>query len=67
VTARTAVGHSAICTHQGCAVAPSGAELRCPCHGSRFRARTGAVLAGPAARPLPTVRLSIKKGYVYRA
>jgi Rieske Fe-S protein len=40
------------CTHQGCRVAPSGAFLRCPCHGSTFDLR-GRVLRGPAADPLP--------------
>lgn len=67
LTSRTAVGHSTVCTHQGCAVQPSGAELKCPCHGSRFNARTGAVLGGPAPRPLAAVRLKVSKGYVYRA
>src|SRR5436190_8335782 len=31
-----AVCYSAICTHQGCTVLPNGAQLDCPCHGSRF-------------------------------
>jgi Rieske Fe-S protein len=39
------------CTHQGCAVSPSGSTLYCPCHGSRFDS-TGAVLQGPARTPL---------------
>ena len=46
------VGFSARCTHQGCAVVVAGAELDCPCHGSRFDVLTGAVLAGPATDPL---------------
>jgi cytochrome b6-f complex iron-sulfur subunit len=44
-----------ICTHQGCQVAPGGAgaalRLICPCHGSQFDAN-GAVVRGPASRPL---------------
>jgi nitrite reductase/ring-hydroxylating ferredoxin subunit len=63
----TVVGHSTVCTHMGCSVAPNGPELKCPCHGSRFNPRNGAVLAGPAARPLPAVRLAVRKGNVYRA
>jgi Rieske Fe-S protein len=39
------------CTHQGCAVTPSGATLFCSCHGSRFDSN-GGVLNGPAASPL---------------
>src|SRR4051794_5457930 len=28
---------NAKCTHQGCTVAPQGAILQCPCHGSQFQ------------------------------
>ena len=41
----------AACTHQGCQPEPVGDRLVCPCHGSEFD-RTGAVLEGPAERPL---------------
>ncbi|MCB9797880.1 MAG: Rieske (2Fe-2S) protein [Alphaproteobacteria bacterium] len=42
-----------ICTHGACPVAwePAAEELWCDCHGSRF-AQDGAVLEGPATRPL---------------
>jgi glycine/D-amino acid oxidase-like deaminating enzyme/nitrite reductase/ring-hydroxylating ferredoxin subunit len=41
------------CTHMGCLVSFNGAERawECPCHGSRF-GLDGAVLQGPATRPL---------------
>lgn len=58
-TATTVAGFSAICTHQGCAVAPAGKQLDCPCHGSVFDGTTGAVLNGPASRPLPAVKVAI--------
>lgn len=58
-TANTVAAFSAICTHQGCTVAPAGKELDCPCHGSVYNATTGAVIDGPAPRPLPTVSVTL--------
>lgn len=53
-TAGQYCGLSSICTHAGCAVdAPKNGQLSCPCHGSRFNATTGAVINGPATKPLP--------------
>ncbi|MEV7183108.1 Rieske 2Fe-2S domain-containing protein [Kitasatospora sp. NPDC093102] len=50
---------SAVCTHTGCAVdAPKDGRLYCPCHGSRFDAATGAVINGPAVKPLPRYAVS---------
>ncbi|MFE5113341.1 FAD-dependent oxidoreductase [Streptomyces sp. NPDC056663] len=49
---------SARCTHLGCLVAFNEAETswECPCHGSRFGV-DGAVLQGPAVRPLEEMDL----------
>ena len=59
-TAGKVVAFSAICTHQGCAVAlAKPTELDCPCHGSKFNALTGAVLNGPATKPLPAVAVKV--------
>jgi cytochrome b6-f complex iron-sulfur subunit len=63
-TAGDAVAFSAICTHMGCTVAPAGKELHCPCHGSRYNAFTGAVLNGPAPKPLPSVPVHVADGKV---
>jgi Rieske Fe-S protein len=57
---------SAICTHQGCTVATvAEGTIRCPCHGSRFDAANGAVVNGPAARPLPPVDVTVRSGEVF--
>ena len=58
------VAFSAICTHQGCTVAPAGTKFQCPCHGSMYDAATGAVLRGPAPRPLTQVPVHVASGNV---
>lgn len=47
------------CTHLGCTVTVTPTELVCPCHGSRFD-RQGAVLQGPAERPLRRLEVRIE-------
>lgn len=44
---------SKLCTHSDCTVTynPSSQEIPCPCHGSKFT-KEGAVINGPATRPL---------------
>src|SRR5215210_3897437 len=45
------------CTHVGCSLAEGDLEettVICPCHGSEFDVRSGAVLQGPARKPLAT-------------
>jgi Rieske Fe-S protein len=37
----------------------------CPCHGSVFNARTGAVEQGPASQPLPPKRVVESGGEIY--
>jgi len=64
----TVHGFSAVCTHQGCTVSSvRNGVIGCPCHGSRFNAQTGAVLAGPAPRPLPPISVVVRGGDVYTA
>jgi len=50
---------SSICTHAGCTVSYSAAanNLPCPCHGSLFDIG-GAVLKGPATKPLTVYPVS---------
>lgn len=55
---------SAVCTHQGCTVKPDGSKLRCPCHGSVFESATGAVVNGPAPRPLDRIAVRVEGGNV---
>jgi 3-phenylpropionate/trans-cinnamate dioxygenase ferredoxin component len=43
------------CTHRGCSLARGrldGTTVTCPCHGSQFDVTSGAVLRGPAVRPV---------------
>jgi ubiquinol-cytochrome c reductase iron-sulfur subunit len=72
------LAYSKICTHAGCAInlyryprypqAEPRPALVCPCHYSTFDpARGGAVMFGPAGRPLPQLPLEIGSGGVLRA
>jgi Rieske Fe-S protein len=61
------VAFSAICTHQGCTVAPAASILRCPCHGSTYDLATGANTGGPAPKPLAEVAVKVKGGDVVEA
>jgi cytochrome b6-f complex iron-sulfur subunit len=61
---KTVEAFSAICTHQGCTVAPAGAEFHCPCHGSVYSARDGRVLDGPAPKPLPRFAAAIDGDWI---
>src|SRR5215210_2969009 len=62
------VAYSAVCTHQGCKVAYQGGQLACPCHGSVFDpASGGAVVTGPATRPLPEIPVKVQGGEVVKA
>lgn len=58
------VAFSAICTHQGCTVAPDGKILKCPCHGSTYNAFTGDNTGGPAPRPLPEITVKVRGGKI---
>jgi cytochrome b6-f complex iron-sulfur subunit len=49
---------NAVCTHLGCLTAwkPEAGVIACPCHGSTFQ-RNGEIIAGPAPRPLPWLKM----------
>lgn len=49
---------NAVCTHLGCLTVwkPEAGVIACPCHGSTFQ-RDGTVIAGPAPRPLPRLKM----------
>ena len=49
---------SLVCTHLGCTVTVTPEGMVCPCHGSRFD-RQGAVLSGPAERPLEQLQVEV--------
>ena len=59
---------SAICTHQGCTVsAVENGTINCPCHGSEFAIANGAVVAGPAPKPLPARSIKVSGGSISAA
>ena len=51
------------CTHRQCSLAEGtleGTTVTCPCHGSQFDARTGAVLRPPAVQPVRSYRVRVE-------
>jgi Rieske Fe-S protein len=51
---------SAVCTHMGCIVNQiSNGTIDCPCHGSQYSIKTGAVVGGPAPKPLPAKQIKV--------
>jgi len=51
------------CTHMGCSLAEGDLEettVICPCHGSEFDVRNGAVLQGPAREPVETYETRVE-------
>ena len=58
-TADQFVAFDAICPHAGCTVAYQAAAgiIACPCHGSEFNPKTGAVIQGPATSGLTPIKV----------
>jgi nitrite reductase/ring-hydroxylating ferredoxin subunit/uncharacterized membrane protein len=55
------------CSHRGCSLADGDVEdgaIVCPCHGSRFDLRSGAILQGPATAPQPVLEARTRAGRV---
>jgi thiosulfate dehydrogenase [quinone] large subunit len=68
VVTRTETGITALgvsCTHAGFPVARVGKVLECELHGSQFEPSTGAVLNGPAVRPLLRYEASESSDGIY--
>ncbi len=56
---------SAVCTHQQCIVDQvANGTIDCPCHGSKFSAKDGSVITGPATSPLPSQKISVSSGKI---
>src|SRR5690242_18862507 len=61
------VAYGQQCSHLSCAVIPEPAQgqLRCPCHNGYFELSEGRPIAGPPRRPLPRIKLEVRKGGIY--
>jgi Rieske Fe-S protein len=57
---------SAVCTHMGCIVNQiSDGKIECPCHGSEYSIASGAVLRGPAPKPLAAKRIKVSGDSIF--
>lgn len=55
------------CSHRGCSLAGGvvdGGSVTCPCHGSVFDLRSGAVRRGPATAPQPVLDARMRDGRI---
>jgi 3-phenylpropionate/trans-cinnamate dioxygenase ferredoxin subunit len=55
------------CTHRQCSLAEGEIEdtaIVCPCHGSEFDIRTGAVVAPPATEPVQSYEVRVEDGQI---
>jgi len=51
------------CTHMGCSLASGhldGTTVTCRCHGSQFNVTSGAVIRGPAQRPVRSHQVKVE-------
>lgn len=51
-----------VCTHMGCNISDGelkGETVECPCHGSVFNVKTGAVVSGPAGKAALSFPLTV--------
>ena len=58
--------YSAICTHAGCEVSRATASaIICTCHDSEFSTSDGAIVSGPASRPLKKFDVIERNGMLF--
>lgn len=56
-----------ICTHMACTLTNGklkGEVVECPCHGSQYNVKTGAVVRGPALKPEPKYEVKVENGQI---
>ena len=55
------------CTHRSCKLSSGvfeGETVKCPCHKSVFNIKTGEVMHGPAAKPVPKYAVKVEEDQI---
>ena len=57
-----------VCKHMGCKLSSgvlAGEVVQCPCHGSRYKVRTGEIVRGSTTKPEPAYEVKVENDQIF--